>query len=103
MRRNVLQPVRYDGEKAKALQEEENGQMCGTRLQRFGFRVGLLGSETGHQDLQIGVQDYHVGYDLREGDDEKAEDLIHGYVGADEGQQTGMVTVGVRELRPTAR
>lgn len=103
MRRNVLQPVRYDGEKAKALQEEKNCQVCGTRLQRFGFGLGLLGSETGHQDLQIGAQDNHVGYDLREGDHGKAVNLIHGDVGADEGQQTGMVTVGVCELRPTAR
>lgn len=95
--------MRYDGEKAKALQEEENYQMCGARLKCFGFSVGLLGSETGHQDLQIGVQDDDIGYDLCEGNREKAVNVVHGYVGADEGQQTRIVTVGVRQLRPTAR
>lgn len=77
--------------------------MCGACLQCFGFSVGLLGSETGHQDLQIGVHDDDIRYDLREGDREKAVNVVHGYVGADEGQQTRMVTVKMCQLRPTAR
>lgn len=77
--------------------------MCRTCLKSFGFSVGLLGSKTGDQDLQIGVHDDDVGYDLCDGDREKAVNVVHGDVGADEGQQARMVAVGVRQLRSTAR
>lgn len=99
----MLQPVRYDGEKAKALQEEENNQMRAARLQSFGSGVGQLGSETGDQDLQIAVEDHAVGYDLSEGDRDKAVNVVHGCVGTHEGQQTRIVAVGVGQLGPTAR
>lgn len=74
-----------------------------TCLDSFVFGVGLLGPETGHQDLQIGVHDDDVGYDLCEGNHEKAVNVVDGYIGADQGQQTGLVAVGVRQHRPTAR
>lgn len=77
--------------------------MCGARLQGFGFCVGLFGPEARHQDLHIRVQDYEVGDQLRESDDEKAVDVIYGRVGANERQQARVIAVGVCQLGSATR
>lgn len=77
--------------------------MCGACLQRFGFGVRPFGPEAGDEDLEIRVQYRAVGHKLRDGNREKAVDVVSSRVCADEGQQAGMVAVGVCQLGPAAR
>lgn len=100
--RNVFNSVRYDGEKAQALQQEEDDEVRGACLQRFCSGAGLFGPEAGDEDLEVRVQYHAIGHKLRDGNAEKAVDVVHGCVCADEAQQAGIVTVGERQLGATA-
>lgn len=101
--RNVLNSVRYDGEKAQALEQEEDDEVRGARLQRFCSGVGLFGPEAADEDLQVRVQYNAIGNELRDCNDEQAVDVVDGCVRAHEAQQAGIVAVGVRQLGAAAR